>query len=159
MGGRNRGEDLEIWAGVHQKRFEWRSTPVTCCLGSNQRGAGRIVMQSDDLHRVLGAWLQTVDGGGLGVPPGGREQLPFTLLGTGVQDPVGRDDSLGTVPADPQGGGLDVREAEVFGVVHIWMEVVGLGVSGGLVWKSFSRKKSRVLLVKALTTTGELSPS
>lgn len=84
-------------------------------------------MQSDDLHRVLGARLQIVDGGGLGVPPGGREQLPFTFLGTGVQDPVGRDDSLGTVPADPQGGGLDVREAEVFGVVHIWMEVVGLG--------------------------------
>lgn len=93
---------------------------TTCCLGSNQRGAGRIVMQSDDLHRVLSARLQTVDDGGLGVACGGWDQLPFALLGTGVQDPVGRDDSLGTVPADPQGGGLDVGKAEVFGVVHIW---------------------------------------
>lgn len=76
-------------------------------------------MQGDDLHRVLGARLQTVDGGGLSVPPGGREQLPFTLLGTGVEDPVGRDDSVGAVPVDPQGGGLNVREAEVLGVVHI----------------------------------------
>lgn len=93
-------------------------------------------MQSDDLHRVLGARLQTIDDGGLGVAPRGREQLPLTLLRTGVQDPVGRDDSLGTIPADPQGGGLDVREAEVFGVVHIW-RWSGEGVSGGLVWKSF----------------------
>lgn len=77
-------------------------------------------MQSNDLHRVLGARLQTVDDGRLGVPSWGWDQLPFALLGTGVQDPVGCDDSLGTVPADPQGGGLDVGEAKVFGVVHVW---------------------------------------
>lgn len=74
----------------------------TCRLGSNQRGAGCIVMQSDDLHSVLSARLQTKDSGGLGVGPGGRDQLPFALLGTGVQDPVGRDDPLRSVPANPQ---------------------------------------------------------
>lgn len=76
-------------------------------------------MQSDNLHRVLGTRLQTVDDGGLGVPPGGWDQLPFALLGAGVQDPVGRDDAFGTVPPDPQRGGLDVGEAQVFGMVHI----------------------------------------
>lgn len=110
-------------------------------LGSNQRGAGRIVMQSDDLHRVLGARLQTVDDSGLCVPSGGRDQLPFALLRTGVQDPVGCDDSLGTVPADPQGGGLDVGEAEVFGVVHIWRWRSSRSVRRPEFGKGFRREK------------------
>lgn len=115
-------------------------------------------MQSDDLHRVLGARLQIVDDGGLGVPPRGRDQLPFALLGTGVQDSVGRDDSVGSVPADPQRGGLDVGEAQVFGVVHIWRwrRRVRRWRFGNVLK---GRKRSGHLLVSALTTTGELSPS
>lgn len=46
-------------------------------------------MQSDDLHGVLSAGLQTIDHSGLGIASGCRKKLSLTLLRTGIQDPVG----------------------------------------------------------------------
>lgn len=45
-------------------------------------------MQSDDLHSVLSAGLQSIDHSGLSIASGSRNQLPLTLLRTGIQDPV-----------------------------------------------------------------------
>lgn len=76
-------------------------------------------MHGDDLHGVLGAGLQAVDDGRLGVGPGSGPQLPLTLLRAGVEDAVRGNDALGTVPGDPQRGGVDVGEGQVLGMVHI----------------------------------------
>lgn len=52
----------------------------TCSLSANQRRAGHVVVQGDDLHSVFGAWLQAVDYSGLSVSSGGGAHLSFTLL-------------------------------------------------------------------------------
>lgn len=86
----------------------YHQTLGTCGLCPGQRRADLAVVRGEDLHGVLGAGLESMDDSGLGISSGSRKQLPLPLLWTGIQDPVGSDDSLRTVPGDPQRGGVHV---------------------------------------------------
>lgn len=146
----------------------------TCSLRPHQRGAGCTVVQGDDLHGVFGSRTQAVDDGRLSVTAGGRVELSLAFFRVGVQNPVGCDDSFRTVPGDTEGGGVDLREAQVFGPVHILnqgeiqvKEELRLEDEGILIgekpndqrWYGHPNLRTNHSLVKALTTIGELSPS
>lgn len=91
----------------------------TCSLCSLQWGTGCVIVQRDDLDVVLGTGLQAVDHCRLGVPSWRGQQLSFAFLRARIQNPVRCNDSLGAVPRDLHGGGIDVGEGQVLGVVHI----------------------------------------
>lgn len=76
-------------------------------------------MQCNDLDGVLGARLQAIDYRRLCVSSWCRQQLSLAFLWARIQNPVRCDNSLGAVPRDLHGGGIDFREGQVLGVVHI----------------------------------------
>lgn len=117
--GNDGGETLAI-GDVYVDRSISYSCFHTCSLCPLQWGAGCVIMQGNDLDGVFGSGLQAVDYRRLGVSSWRRQQLSFAFLWARIQNPVGCDDALRAVPRELHGGGIDFREGEVLGVVHIW---------------------------------------